>query len=184
MHNNENDYGSREDDNGCCEDDYGCCCFNCINYLNQLENNEYKEYDEDDGSYLNSLHDKCKELVETFQLPSEYKQNVFLNFFYDDTLIEDYKNLSDPEYYVNSSFLIYWLRNQLEMIDREKNVKLKKARFLILLEFLNLKKIREFITSNNKSYDIISYKIKVILIDEQKDQDFVAFIKNNLTINI
>ena len=167
------------------DDDYNyeCCCVNynceccCVNYNREFE----LEEDDDD---VNSLHDKCKELCDTFQIPNEYSKTIHTNLFNDDRLIEEYKKLNDPEFYYIKSFLIESIRNQVEMINYEQNCKLKKVRFFILIEFLNMKKSRELITSHNKLNDIVSNKIKKILIDHQDDQVLVNYVKNNLTLNI
>jgi len=141
------------------------------------------EYDED-GSYSNSLHDKCKEICDIFQIPYEYSKIVYSTLFYDDILVQYYKKISNSKYILKTSFLVIVLKTQIEMIEEERNVKLKKIRFLILFEFMNLKKLRELITSNNNTNDVISCKIKEILMEQQDDQEFVTYIKNNLTFNI
>lgn len=149
-------------------------------YNSDCSNFEYYE----DGSYTNSLHDKCNEICDIFQIPYEYSKIVYSNLFYDDNLVGYYKKISNSEWIIKTSFLVFVFGTQLKMIEEERNGKLKKIRFLILFEFMNLKKFRELITSNNKTNDVLSWKIKEILMEQQDDQEFVTYIKNNLTFNI
>lgn len=163
-----------------------------MNYVEQEYNDNGYDSDSDyldfkygeDGSYINSLHDKCKEICDIFQIPYEYSKIVYSTLFTDDNLVRNYKKISNPKYVLKTSLLVVIFKTQLGMIEEERSAKLKKIRFLILVEFMNLKKFRELITSNNQTNDVISCKIKEILKEQQDDQEFVTYIKNNLTFNI
>ena len=49
---------------------------------------------------------------------------------------------------------------------------------------MNIKTIKEVILCSNECYDLIINKIKRILVEENENQDFVNYIKNNSTFNI
>ena len=166
---------------GNCEYINGCLCDEC-NFGGNSDSDS--EDVEEDGTHLNSLHDKCNELCDTFQIPDEYKKIAHSKSFNDDYLIREYKKLNDTEYFFDKKYLISVIMYQLEMIEKQRNDKLKKIRFLILVEFMSIKKIRELITSNNISNDVISNKIRQILLENQKEQEFVKHVTNNLTFNI
>ena len=67
------------------------------------------------------------------------------------------------------------LNNYLNSIYYEDNMLIKKIKIMIFLQTISLPAIRNFITTDNKLFDIISYKFKKF--SENEDKVFVSFIE-------
>lgn len=137
----------------------------------------YDNYLSDSNNYYTEEIEKRKEVFEKickfFQLPKYYSRMKITSFYKDDSIL-DYEFIEKNRILTNNEISCFF-HKYLDDIDSEKNNTIKRIKIMIFLQIINLKIIRQFISSRNKLFDVLSNKFKELYNDQ--DKEFVLFIK-------
>ena len=153
-----------------------CFCQECCSYENYEDN--YCQCEDcsmvvSDQEEEKRRKDIFKKLCNFFQLPLSYTR-MEITHFYNTYYIINYEFIEKKNKMTRLN-IPGLLNNYLNSIYYEDNMLIKKIKIMIFLQTISLPAIRNFITTDNKLFDIISYKFKKF--SENEDKVFVSFIE-------
>lgn len=134
-----------------------------------------EDYQPDYESPYESDNESCnqneiKNIGEYFQFSQHFIDVIRYAGFDGTNCINDFEYLEC--YSNNKNSILDMLRKYVIQVSEEENKEIKKILVLVLFEILNIKKVRELVSSLNCFSQTVRNKYKELILDEDDDQFF------------